>query len=344
MLGGYRLCLALLVALSHAGVSIAGFNPGVFAVVGFYVVSGYVMTGLLRNHYPTFDVVPRFYADRVLRIFPHYLAIASVTLAWFVAAHARTDYLRAPPDAIDLVRNLLVIPLNFYMFNQADHFTLIPPAWSLGAELQFYLVIPFVLLAANGRLRPATFTASVAIFTVAAFGVINSDWFGYRLLPGVLCMFLLGSWLYDLHQTARWRAHGLALWGAVVIVAALLGALLAVAQKLQLPYNREALLGAVAGVAAVHLLAHRPRHPVDEAAGNISYGVFLNHFLVMWVLFGGTVSGWSASIVYLAASVAFAWLMYSAVERPVLALRRALRVRGAARAEAVPTEAGTGGR
>lgn len=47
MLGVFRLALAL----SHVNVRIGGLNPGVIAVVCFYLISGYVMTGLLRSHY-----------------------------------------------------------------------------------------------------------------------------------------------------------------------------------------------------------------------------------------------------------------------------------------------------
>ena len=40
MLGTWRYILAVLVALSHDGLRIQGLNPGVMAVVGFYLISG----------------------------------------------------------------------------------------------------------------------------------------------------------------------------------------------------------------------------------------------------------------------------------------------------------------
>mgnify|MGYP003343567634 FL=1 len=52
-MGYLRLILALLVLLSHAGWRVAGLNPGVTAVIGFYLISGYVMAGLVRSHYNT---------------------------------------------------------------------------------------------------------------------------------------------------------------------------------------------------------------------------------------------------------------------------------------------------
>jgi peptidoglycan/LPS O-acetylase OafA/YrhL len=41
----------MLVAISHMGVTVAGFNPGVIAVVSFLIISGFVMTSLIERNY-----------------------------------------------------------------------------------------------------------------------------------------------------------------------------------------------------------------------------------------------------------------------------------------------------
>ena len=323
MLGSYRLGLALLVALSHIGTSIAGHNPGVVAVVGFYLVSGYVMTGLLRSHYTRLDRIPAFYADRLLRLYPAYLSIACMTYAWFLLTGVRTEYLRTSPRLGNIVENVTVVPLNFYMFNHADQFTLIPPAWSLGAEMQFYLIIPLLLFIRAG-MRVWALSVSIAIFLAAAFGFVNSDWYGYRLLPGVLFMFLLGSWLYDMHQ-AREPSVRAPIVLMVIALVANVGVALHLAGKLLVPYNLEILGGLVLGIVTLNVLGHRSRNKVDDALGNLSYGVFLNHFLIMWAFFDGRVEGFISTASYLGISVLIAFVMYSVVERPVLTFRRDLR-------------------
>jgi peptidoglycan/LPS O-acetylase OafA/YrhL len=326
MLGTYRLCLALLVALSHVEVSVAGLNPGVVAVVGFYMASGYVMTAALRSHYQLVRAVPYFYGDRVLRLFPHYLALACTTYAWLALTGLHTEYASEPSNVGNVVQNVLIVPLNYYMFNHADRFTLVPPAWSLGAELQFYAVIPFLLLFAGPRARGVALAASLAIYLVASFGYINTDWYGYRLLPGVLFMFLIGSWLYDSDQQVARGPRARSLCIGVVAVASALAVLLAHAGKLALPYNRETLFGLAAGAVAVSMLAHRRRRRIDDAIGNLSYGVFLNHFLVLWLLFDGRVKGVAGTFIYLVVSLVIALLLYHIVERPMLGLRRRLRI------------------
>ena len=317
MLGTFRLILALLVALSHAGVAIAGFNPGVVAVVCFYLISGYVMTGLLRDHYASIGRVPHFYLDRALRLFPQYLAICAMTLAWFLATERHTAFLQHAPQWSDLAANLSVVPLNYFMFNGTDKFTLIPPAWSLGAEIQFYLLIPLLLLF---RLRLLAFLVGLAVFAAAAWGRLHTDTFGYRLLPGVLVFFMLGSALYDARKTKR----GLAIVFAGVTAAIALGFVLSHFGKLMSPYNPETLIGLVIGLPLVYWLGKLPQHTLDNRLGDLSYGVFLNHFLIQWGWIGEP-SGAAEFSAYLAASIVLSALTQRLVERPVLRWRKGLR-------------------
>ncbi|WJJ94741.1 acyltransferase family protein [Neopusillimonas aromaticivorans] len=337
MLGTLRLILALAVAASHVDFRIAGLNPGVSAVIGFYLISGYVMSGLLQRHYPTPSAAGNFYVDRALRLMPQYLFYAVLTLLWYhfaslPAGNASVDhFLGATPDVGDYINNLLVVPLNYYMWNGSDHFTLVPPAWSLGAEIQFYLLAPFLLLVAppwGQRLRPfflIVFVIALLVAVLALAGVVNSDWFGYRLLPGVLSYFFLGALLHRCHQAsvgsghgAGRRAYGL-VFGAVLL--AMFAGVLAYAHgSLRQPYNQEVLLGLVIIFPLLHLLARRRRQHWDELAGDVSYGVFLNHFLIFWVFFPAGV-GVAQLPFFLALCVGLAWAIQRWVERPCLRWR-----------------------
>ena len=319
MLGTLRLALAILVALSHAGVGILGLNPGVVAVVGFYVISGYVMTGLIRDHYSTPRLIGNFYVDRALRLFPHYLAVFGLVMIWFMATGARNEALARYPTFVDILQNLTIVPMNFFMFNDSASFAPIPPSWSLGAEIQFYLVVPLLLLLS---LRRHAMAISVGIYVIAAWGVINTEWYGYRLLPGVLFMFLAGSLLYDSHHRGRSGARVVMLMVAGSIALAIL---LGLSGKLDLPFNRETLLGICLGVPLVGALATLGRRPWDEMLGNLSYGVFLNHFLVKWVFLDRQATGATTLAIYVAASIALSAVLFVVVERPALALRRKLR-------------------
>jgi peptidoglycan/LPS O-acetylase OafA/YrhL len=193
------------------------------------------------------------------------------------------------------------------------------------------------------NLRRFAIFISLVVYACAAFGVIDTQWFGYRLLPGVLFIFLLGSLLYDLQNRAAAQSRGSAILAGITVSAVgAFAALLHYFDKLALPFNRETLLGLAIGVVLLHLLARRERRPWDEALGALSYGVFLNHFLVKWALFDEAVGHNAASVsAFLGVSILLAAVMYRAVEKPALAMRRKLR---AAPAGGVPAASLTAGR
>ena len=321
MLGTLRLVLALAVAISHAGFRVGGLNLGVVAVIGFYLISGYVMAGLVHRHYGQWAQAPAFYLDRAVRLLPQYLLYAGLTLAWHLYSQATTPFLIRSPSFGDLLNNLLIVPLNYYMYNGIDHYTLIPPAWSLGAEVQFYLLVPFLILWIRRMLVVGIL--SLGVYLAALAGLINSDWFGYRLLPGVLLFFLLGAWMQHQHQQ-RQHSRALAITVGVAALAALVMGLLYAHGTLRQPYNFETLLGLIFGLVLLHGLARCQTTRGDAIAGDISYGVFLNHFLIMWTLYPEGV-GSSQLPGFLAASIALSWLSQRLVEKPFLKLRYQFR-------------------
>lgn len=321
MLGTLRLTLALTVALSHANFRIGTLNPGVIAVVGFYLISGYVMAGLIRRHYQTPSKASSFYLDRAIRLLPQYFFYASLTLIWHSLTQSNSYHLSGAPSSSDLINNLLVVPLNYYMWNGSDRYALIPPAWSLGAEIQFYLIAPLLLLRARRLLIIGTL--SLLIYLTALGGLINSDWYAYRLLPGVLYIFLLGAWLQHQHHQKHQQSSAV-IATTVVILATLTLATLQHANKLHQPYNAETLLGLIIGISLLHTLANRPRKHWDNLAGDLSYGVFLNHFLILWVIYPQGL-GLTQIPAFILSSLTIAWLTQRYIEQPLLKWRTKLR-------------------
>lgn len=81
MFGTLRLILAVMVAISHVDIRAYGRNPGVVAVVCFFMISGFVMTGVIRSYYQ--DNKTMFYLDRLMRIYPQYLFFLGLTIIMF---------------------------------------------------------------------------------------------------------------------------------------------------------------------------------------------------------------------------------------------------------------------
>jgi peptidoglycan/LPS O-acetylase OafA/YrhL len=322
--GFYRLLLAILVAISHMGKTVAGLNPGVIAVISFLIISGLVMTSLIERNYNSPEKIRLFYVDRALRLYPQFLLYFFTSCAVIYFLHPNTPY-AADLTAANIAWSLPIIPMGFYMFGVAGT-ELLPPAWSLGLEMCFYLVIPFLFIF---KARGVAFALSVAVFLAACFGAINTDVYGYRLLPGVLFIFLCGSYLY------KTQAKGLAIAAGTAFAAVLLFLAIMGGTVPRLPFNAEVTAGIALGIPAVFLLSKLKFHRMDEFFGNISYGVFLNHFVVMYLFRAFWPVAYDAHVVLavLALSFVLSGLSYYYIERPALKLRQALRANAKREAE-----------
>lgn len=314
-----------MVAMTHIGVYPAGKNMGVIAVVNFYLISGFVMTGLVRSYYSDIRKVLPFYMDRLMRIYPQYIFFGSLTLILFLWLGTESQFLKDEISFRNIFYNLTIIPLNFFMLNGIDKFMLIPPAWSLGGELLFYLVFPLILLAG---LRSYFIAISFAIFCLAAMNIIRTDMFGYVLTPGVLFIFLSGSLLFDyVNGNNKERIKIIILYASMVV----LFGLIIVAGKQNIRYNPEVFLGYLAGVPILFLLSLLKRRRVDEFLGNISYGIFLSHIFATYCfkqfkLFELLELKY-VYIFYLMSIVMLGSVGFYLVEKPVLRFRKRVRQR-----------------
>ncbi|RWF33728.1 acyltransferase [Mesorhizobium sp.] len=310
-MGIYRLILALCVLYSHAFGAVFGKNIGVVAVISFFVMSGYVMALLVRKYYPELIDIPSFYADRAFRIFPHYLfyvfAVMALASQWGVVGLSEV----APWQ---VASNLVIVPLNLYtLFPEAIYD---PPSWSLGLELTFYLAFPFVVLAGR-RWQHVIFTASVAVAVMAFLGMLDSNYGGYRLLPGTLIFFLSGAALATPERIDP-RYPVIVIGLAALGLAATLGS----DRLYAMPYDFEVTVGALIGITAVATLRKLPAVNVDRIAGDLSYGLFLSHFPMIFVADTFGLERWPFVPV---AAMMSAIISYTLIERPVLALRHRFR-------------------
>lgn len=255
MFGVYRFLLALLVVIEHAGL-IKNFHVGAVGVIGFYILAGYVMNHSFRQNFSLqLSKVPQFYLDRFLRIYPIYWFILFVVVLFFIAIEARSIHL----NGWNLLTNISLVPLNFFMFLDAkDIFIVrdsafpISPAPSVGLEIQFYLLIPFLLYFRT--LLYVAFIASFAVFGLAIYGEIDPYNYGYILLPGTLFIFLSGSVLYNYLHGVDTKISGRYLVAISILLFTALG-ILVYKRKIDLGHNLEILVGFYLGLAATYFLS-----------------------------------------------------------------------------------------
>ena len=311
-MGIYRLFLALAVVLSHIRIIFYGKNQGIVAVVSFFLLSGYVMTALIERHYATTSSFPRFLLDRSMRLFPQFLFYSAITLILIFLFHPESEFIEGltPWTA---AMNLTMLPLNFFRY--FPHAQTVPQAWSLGLEAQFYLAFPFIFIL---RLRVPALVLSLLFFLLPFFGMIDPDTWSYRMLPGTLFIFIIGSFL----RTGDKKALVLLAYTASVILCAIS----TINQAIKFPIF-EVTFGVAIGVPIVIALRKLEFGAFDELAGNLSYGVYLNHFFVMWCL--QIVKLPRDSNLYvpimLAVSLLLSWVSYELVEKRVVAARHRIR-------------------
>lgn len=342
-MGTYRFFLAVMVVISHGLVTWWSYNPGVVAVVSFFCISGFVMSGLISKHYASLPKVPWFYLDRLLRIFPQYL-VYLLTAGWlyYTGRVVSPDFLAGVTKATAIL-NALIVPLGYpdsfgvYLRNAM----FIPQAWSLGLELTFYAIVPLLVLSAGKNVMRLVALGSCLVALAALLGYIDTSEYGYKTLPGTLFLFILGMEMHRRRDPLlRWMLTSFLFVGWVTVL---------MVPSLDIHWTKEVFLGGIIASVIVPIVAHiRYAMPgqttyrgivsawvgrVDNDLGFVSYGVFLNHFIFIWLLRTQTALGQADPlsidhlIVVIAASTGAAWVTYRCVDAPIAALRKTLRLK-----------------
>jgi len=142
-----RALAVIAVVLFHF--KIDGFNGGFTGVDVFFVISGFLMTGIIFKglREGNFSFVA-FYAARARRILPA-LAVLCVALMAFGFAYLPLEDYR---DALRTVKSSLLFTSNFEFAQSGSYFDAplhenwLLHTWSLSVEWQFYLIYPIILM------------------------------------------------------------------------------------------------------------------------------------------------------------------------------------------------------
>ena len=179
---GLRALAVLLVVLAHASVPhVAGGYVGVDV---FFVISGYVITGLLRRQ-PDRGVranLVSFYARRIRRIVPAATVVLVVTV---VGAYYWLGPSTGGPLLTD-VRWASLFAVNWHFIQTNSSYfipgvlpSLVTHYWSLAIEEQFYIVYPLIVFSLGvlvaARRRPR------ALATVLVVAIVASSWWSVHL-------------------------------------------------------------------------------------------------------------------------------------------------------------------
>jgi len=207
-MGAIRLFLAYGVVLGHECDTARNFQItcdaswslnfiGGRSVVFFYIVSGFLMSYVLDSKYPrTKAGTYQFYKSRFLRIYPLWWAMVVFSTVTVSAAWLH----QSPPgifSAVFLFGSDWLVPFVHYPDQYFGFFPFRTEiGWTLGAEMTFYLLAPWLLR--SDRLALAALVGSLAVRIVVFFVVgphapaaTYIAW-SYFFLPSTFMFFMLG--------------------------------------------------------------------------------------------------------------------------------------------------------
>ena len=345
---GLRAVAVALVILAHAGV--AGFAGGYVGVDVFFVLSGYLITGLLLEERVATGTIRygEFLARRLRRLLPAMLAMLLVVL--IVSTIVLTPFemrqqSRSFPYAAAWISNF------FFSFAERDYFLALQDhdlflhTWSLGVEEQFYLIWPWlVLLFVGFKARVADRLSQgkvilvgfamvfVASLVLSIYLSANLPLLAFYMMPSRFWQFALGSGVYvGMHMAFDWRAVSMGRKGKIgAWIAGLTGVMLVICSAVLLSpdisypgwYALAPSFGAALLIAAGRISDRAAAGPILSSGlfvwiGDRSYSLYLWHWPILILGTATGISGLVAGkLVLVALTVALAMLSYRYIELP----------------------------
>lgn len=320
-MGILRIYLALCVVAAHSTrIAFWPMHTGHEAVQIFFMISGFYME-LVYDKYST---IREFYTSRALRIFlPYWVVLAVVVGVSVLLGVVSGNWMELAPyghfrdtngvAGVTLagLSNVTIFFQDTLMFLQDNggglaftsdfrsltsplwYFLLIPQAWSISVELQFYLLVPLLAkLRDKWLLALIVLSLAARLYVYEGLGWKHDPWTS-RLMPFEISFFLLGIlacrfWkrrrsLFD-RLVAFGESKRLLRYGAIVTFC--IGSkLLVIALGTFLDRAYVDLLMATSWVIVLPALFSLSRKDgLDRWIGELSYPVYLVHFFIIGLL------------------------------------------------------------
>jgi peptidoglycan/LPS O-acetylase OafA/YrhL len=356
---------------------------GIFAVKAFFIISGFYMTLIIDSRYKTRPAW-LFYASRLTRLLPLYwiVGVMTVTVEWLIVPRGQFFHPNSSPLAYStgLVPSTLSWPLLVYValalvttlgldtgqwlgFSKVNGnlgiapsfvpdatsvmaLSPIPPGWSIGIELLFYLIAPLVVRRSIGFIVGLA-AASIAFRIALARLGFSADPWDRTLFPSELVYFALGILSYRLYRRSINLPEGFCrgLGTAPILFAVVASPLFNGAHRLGIPSLLLSTVPyALVAFGIPYLFRATKDSGIDARIGDLSYPIYIGHLFVFGVLAWLPVdiaaivgTGWLWVFMELVMVVTFAALLDRSIATPIDKWRQRL----GARPRGVPVAAET---
>lgn len=334
---GLRALAVIMVLAYHLKMPFA--KSGLLGVTVFFVISGYLITGILINEIEESGGVDlkNFWLRRIRRLLPAVLSMAVVMI--FVSAVVnRVVFTKGCNDLLSAVfgyNNWWQIFRKVSYFENAGAPSPFTHCWSLAIETQFYLIYPILLiLLSKARNRGKVFaavTAVLAMISVVLMGVLYSpdgdpsrvyygtDTRAFSLLIGALAA------IQKEYHIIKVKLRG-KLWAVIgsISVLILIGMMMLISSYSSfLYYGGQAIVSVLAAFVVYAVTVSRSLlniildSSILKWIGDRSYSIYLWHYPIIVLMSGGKRAAWWIVILEVVLSVGFAELSYCFIETPV---------------------------
>lgn len=336
-MGTLRFFLALAVVFAHAGGAWSGFSfgNGRIAVQTFYMISGFYMAMVWSQKYSCqAKPIRTFYLSRALRIYPLYFIVLAISIleALYLLNKTPEFTLLTPYNSslgwISLLwvylTQITLVGMETSIFFGLDSYWISPVSWTLGLELTFYLLVPFLL--PRPRLVLFVFvTALVARYVCYHHlnwqsGTAYQYIWSYRFFPFEIALFLAGTLAYM--ALARMPSRLTALItlpeSFVLAIFIMIGSLcylnlgVLFPYFIAHPYLIEGVYWCYYAVAfgGIIILFHNTKNSKhDSYLGELSYPIYILHLPIIWFLLYVTHVAEAKEVIYWAVPATIAFSM-----------------------------------
>jgi len=316
-MGVLRLFLALSVVIGHSS-SIFGYNfiGGELAVKSFYIISGFYMSLVLNEKYINKkNSYKLFITSRFLRLYPVYWIVLFLTILFNLIFYYcfRSDIYSYYIFYLNFYNSMNIGTFLFLMFTniflffqdivmflgldistgsifftenyqktnpQLFRFLFIPPAWTIGIELTFYLIAPFIVRR-NWKTIIVLILASLILRFYLYHRGLDFDPWTYRFFPTELVFFLLGNISYLILK--KIRTMNIKLVYSNLLVAILLIFTLFY-NYLPIPYKMVVYLTCFF-VLLPFVFNKTMNWKWDIYIGELSYPIYISHMFILLLIF-----------------------------------------------------------
>jgi peptidoglycan/LPS O-acetylase OafA/YrhL len=343
-LDGVRAVAVLAVIAYHLGTRMHG---GFLGVDVFFVLSGYLITGLLLDERARRGRIsfPRFWARRARRLLPAVLLLTTVVALWTAHQGAVGTFAIRRGDLLSTIFyfanwHFIAVGQSYFAQFAGGASSPLRHMWSLAIEEQFYFLWPFMIVVLGLLVRRKSSALPVilliaAIISAARMSMLYTAVDPTRAYEGTdarACELLVGAALAALLAIrpallADRRVRAGAAWGWPVVAALVGVAFFEITDHASFYYHGGALAFSLVVACGLLIVEALPRSALARAlslrpvrwTGMISYGLYLWHWpVIVWS--ADRALSWSPRVKQLAevgAMFAVAGASFYLLERPI---------------------------